>query len=139
MAYPYVKEQQVYNHLGAHAERVLDDSVVDIILDGCARVAGALRGNYNLDEVAANPPREVVRLSLLAIRVICVQRYPEVFRQDWEALDRSLEKQLDAVSLGKRRLDVVAAPEPAKNTGAYVGDQLNETTVERWGGRMGDF
>jgi hypothetical protein len=139
MPYPYVTSLQVRKHLGAHADRVLDDAINEIILDGSAQVAGALRGNYKLDEVALSTPREVVRLTLLAVRVICLQRYPEVFRQDWGPMSMLLEKQLDGVSTGKRRLDVVDSPEPAKNTGAYVGDQLNETTVERWGGRMGDF
>lgn len=150
MAYPYPTLDQVKRRIGeAECNRIFDDNedgiadtliLEDIRADASAKIAGALRGIYDLDAVAADPPREVLRLSLDMCKVYAAQRHPEAVRFDWEPLLKSVDRDLAKIRTGEARLDVVGTPEPAANNGAMLIDISDEgTTQPRWGGRFGDF
>lgn len=110
--------------------------------DSDSYVLGALRGIYDLTVIQASPPNEVKRLSLDAGVMYCAQRHPEYVRRDWEKLKRALDQDLDALRLGKRRLDVVGSPEPAANEGgSVVVPEIDDEEVSRmWDfSETGDF
>lgn len=134
MPYPYITPVQAKLRLGAYQIRALDtpETLAELIADASAQVAGALRSQYPLAAVEANTPREVVRITLDGFVALCRQRYPEVFRTDWEPYARAFRKDLDGLRTGANRLDVEGSPEPAANAGQqseFIPD--NDTSCER--------
>lgn len=121
----------------------VDEAPIAMLQADCdSYVEGALRPVYDLDAVRLAPPHEVKRLSLDCAVMYCAQRHPKYMNRDWERLKASLDKDLDAIRVGKRRLDVVGTPEPgANNGGTVVPGRDDETEAPRmwdWGG-TGDF
>jgi hypothetical protein len=159
MAYPYITREQLILRCGRrYADRVLDEDgdgrwdeeaeepftatkIDEIIADGCAKVAGCLRQHYDLDAVALNPPREVIRLSLDACYILLLKHFPEVFGMDWVEYDRALSRELNAIGAGKQRLDVMGPPEPAGNNGgeAVTGNAEVLEIPMPWANNYGDF
>ncbi len=131
MPYPYISQLELEAAVGAIKLRrgtdddnngVADTEVVQgLIADASAKVAGYLRGIYDLDAVAANTPREVKRLTLQVARAYLYERNPEHYRRDWQPIMEQADKELMALRMGKTRLDVVGTPEPAANTGGANG------------------
>lgn len=119
MPYPYFSSDELQSRLG-HAvfTRALEDpSVVEELRqDASAKLAGVLRINYSLEAVAANTPREVVRIALDIAKVYVMQRYPELFPDTWVAYADQCTKELTALGKGQTQLDVTGTPEPAANT-----------------------
>lgn len=91
------------------------DPVALLIADACSKVAGYLRGLYDLAVIEAAPPHEVVRLTLDVAVAMAAQRHPEVVRVDWVPLMQGAERDLERLRAGKTRLDVMGSPEPAAN------------------------
>lgn len=119
-----------------------DDEPFDaMIQDACAKVAGVLRGIYDLDVVAADPPGEVIRLSLDCFVAMCAMRHPEVMRIDWEPRMKQVDADLKALRRGDTRLDVVGPPEPAANQGgeALSGNPDCPEPKGRFTDNWGDF
>jgi len=132
MAYPYITQQDLEDRVSARVLReVLDDenvglasadSVTRILKDASAKVAGYLRGTYDLTTVASVLPEEVVRLTLDVAVAYLAQRHPEVMRVDWTPLMEQADKELKALRRGDTRLDIEGPPEPPANTGGAVGE-----------------
>lgn len=130
MALPYWSETDLTDRISLEvALSCLDDDNSGTISAGpldrlqkrCdSRIESALRGNYDLDLVRAAPPNQVVELSLDAAVIELAKRHPEYVRRDWADLDEVLERELDKLRSGKRRLDVVGSPEPASNNGGAL-------------------
>jgi Protein of unknown function (DUF1320) len=150
MPYPYVTDDQVRNRLGRDVcARLFDDNedgvadtgvLLELRSDASSVVAGYLRGVYDLDAVAANTPREVIRLTLDVVKVYAAQRYPEVVRYEWEPLDKAARRDLESLRLEKTRLDTKGSPDPPTNVGARVGESLEGDQYRTaWSGRWGDF
>lgn len=154
MAYPYIVQSDLEDRVSATVlRRILDDdnagsakpsAVTRVIADASAKVAGYLRGIYDLDVVAANPPQEVVRLTLDVATAYLFQRFPEYARGDWLALMQQCDVELKALRRGDTRLDVTGPPEPAANTGGDVSqgnpdtfDPSSFTPTFAWG--SGDY
>ena len=151
MAYPYIAQADLEARIGAQRVRdILDDDnngtadpapVARILADASAKVAGVLRGIYDLTVIASAPPEEVKRLALDVAVVYAAQRHPEVVRRDWQPLLKAVTQDLEDLRTGKARLDIVSTPEPAANEGGSVVS----TSVDEDGnpGRvfddMGDF
>lgn len=135
MAYPYITQAILESRVSTEVlRRVLDDDndgaadpdpIGTVIADASAKVAGYLRGIYDLDVVAANPPREVVRLTLDVAVAYLAERHPEAVRKAWLPLMEHAETELKALRKGETRLDVVGPPEPPANVGG--NDQTSDT------------
>lgn len=149
MPYPYVTAEELKRRLGSSlVDRVLDDDgdgfadaevMAEVIADASAKVAGTLRGNYDLDAVAANTPREVKRLTLELAACYIAQRHPEAVRFEWEPRMEQVNRDLKAIRSGENRLDVVGPPEPSANQGAdYFPDPMTNGERTFLDG-MGDF
>ncbi len=135
MAYPYITQAQLEARLSTQTVREItdDDSdgeadpdpVAQLLADASSKVAGYLRGNYDLAAVAANPPHEVVRLTLDVAVAYAAQRHSEYVQKDWQKLMAAAESDLKSLRSGATRLDVIGAPEPPTNVG---GIQVEVTT-----------
>ncbi len=159
MPYPYISNEDVRLRLGApkyhrlfdeDGDGLADDvnssgdtsnTVERIRRDASAKVAGYLRGIYDLDAVATDTPEEVKRLALDVFVAIAAQRHPEVMRVEWKDLLDAVERDLRNLREGKTRLDVMGSPEPARNNGAEVlsGNPRKPDVKPPWGGNFGDF
>lgn len=142
MAYPYIAKVDIVNRLSPQVvQQIYDDqetgsaadaAVSALCADASSKVAGYLRGIYDLDDVANNPPHEVIRLSLDVATAYASQRFPSYVKRDWEKLMKQAEGDLDKLRMGKTRLDVKLTPEPAANEGGLVvsGDINNPDTKD---------
>jgi hypothetical protein len=155
MPYPYITLEEFRLRLGEEVfDRMFRDehvtqiasgnttNPVELLLrDACAKVAGYLRGTYDLDAVAANTPSEVKRLSLEVACAFAGQRHPECVRWEWLPRMQAAESDLKALRKGDTRLDVVGTPEPAANNGAQAlsGNVRRPCPVRTWRGNFGDF
>ena len=151
MTYPYIVQADLEQRISAERlKQIYDDNndgtvdtdpIARLCKDASAKVAGYLRGVYDLAVIAADPPEEVIRLTLDVAVAYAAQRHPEYVKRDWEKLMRAAESDLMRLRKGETRLDVVSTPEPAANEGGSVVS----TTVDADGqpGRifddMGDF
>ena len=96
MAYPYITKADLESRVSStEVRRILDDDsdgsadanpITRVLEDSSAKVAGYLRGIYDLDTIAANPPNEVKRLTLDVAVAYLAQRHPERVRRDWVEL-----------------------------------------------------
>lgn len=106
-------------------------------------VESYLRPIYNLAEVRATPPNEVVELSLDVAEMYCARRHAEYVRRNWREIREAVVADLESIRSGERRLDVVGSPEPAANNGGTVieSDARRDEDVARlWDfGATGDF
>ena len=110
MAYPYIVQSDLEARLGAQRVRdILDDDnngladpapVARILADASAKVAGVLRGIYDLTVIASAPPEEVKRLALDVAVVYAAQRHPEVVRRDWQPLLKAVTQDLEDLRTG---------------------------------------
>jgi phage gp36-like protein len=127
----YITITQLQNRLGAATvRRVLDDDadgVADagplqsLIDDATSKVAGYLVGVYSLAAIAADPPHEVVRLTLDVAVAMCAQRHPEVMRGlDWVELLKAAERDLLSLRKNLTSLDAEGAPNPQSNEGGEL-------------------
>ena len=152
MAYPYITQSDIEDRLSvAVVKQIYDDSnagtasanpISRLIKDASSKVAGYLRGIYDLTLIAASPPNEVIRLTLDVAEALAGKRHPEYVRRDWKVLMELAENELVAIRKGVARLDVVGAPENAANEGGTVrsGDPLNPTPpAKKFANGTGDF
>lgn len=151
MAYPYIVTADLEQRISAERlKQIYDDDnngtadvnpLARLCKDASAKVAGYLRGVYDLATIAAAPPEEVIRLTLDVAEAYAARRHPEYVKRDWEKLMRACEGDLDKLRRGVTRLDVTASPEPGANEGGTV----LSTTVDEDGAParvfddMGDF
>lgn len=149
MPYPYVTVEELRARIGGDLlDRALDDDddgqadvavMQEVIADASAKVAGTLRGNYDLGVVAENTPREVKRLTLELATCYIAQRHPEVVRFDWEPRMKQVNTDLKAIRSGENRLDAAGPPEPSANQGGdYFPDPMTNG-VRVFIDGMGDF
>lgn len=130
MALPYwseddlkdrLSEEVVLNCLDDNNDGVVDQGPLSRLQADCdSYIEGTLRPIYDIDVVRESPPNQVVRLSLDRAIVELAKRHPEYVRRDWEPLDNALERELDAIRSGRKRLDTKLAPEPPANTGGTL-------------------
>jgi phage gp36-like protein len=122
MPYPYIDQEDLSNRISANTvRRIYDDSNVGqaednavqrLIEDSSAKVAGSLRGQYDLGALEASTPNEVKRITLDVAQAYAAQRHPEIVRQPWKELMDAANFDLKQLREGKTRLDVVGTPEP---------------------------
>lgn len=132
MAYPYIVTADLEQRISAERlKQIYDDdnngtadanAVVRLCKDASAKVAGYLRGIYDLTTIAAAPPEEVIRLTLDVAEAYAAKRHPEYVKRDWEKLMRAAESDLGKLRRGETRLDIDGSPEPAKNQGGATYD-----------------
>lgn len=105
-----------------------------LLLDAESYVEGALRGVYDLTTCRTAKPNEILRLCLDAAEMFAAKRHPEYVRRDWIDLKKALDDDLSALRTGKRRLDIITSPEPAKNEGGTVGSGNPESmpVLPKW-------
>jgi phage gp36-like protein len=103
-----------------HDGSVDDEPLARLQADSDSYVNGFLRGIYDLDAVAADPPNEVVRLSLDVAEWMLAKRWPRYVSGDWRQKREDCRLELMDLRMGKTRLDVVGTPEPAANVGGSV-------------------
>jgi phage gp36-like protein len=152
VAYPYITKTDLENRLSAEVlVQICDDNndgtadtgpVARLCADSSSKVAGYLRGTYDLAAVAANPPNEVIRLTLDVAVAYAAQRHGEYVRRDWGPLMKAAEHDLENLRKGLTRLDVIATPEPAGNTGGTVrsgNPLLPEPPPKLFADGTGDF
>lgn len=151
MAYPYITQADLEARISAQRVKdILDDdnsgtadatAVTRILADASAKVAGVLRGIYDLTAVATTTPEEVKRLALDVAVVYAAQRHPEVVRRDWQPLLKAVQYDLESLRTGKTRLDVVSTPEPAANEGGSITSTVvdDDDQPARVFDNMGDF
>lgn len=154
MAYPYIVQADLEARVSPIVvQRILDDTGVGspdasaltrILKDASAKVAGYLRGVYDLTALAAAPPEEVKRLTLDVAEVYLFRRFPEYARGDWAEMLKAVDRELTALRRGDTRLDVAPPADVPSNTGGEVSQgnpsTFSETQFEpvfNWG--TGDF
>jgi hypothetical protein len=129
----YVTEADLVDRIGQQA--VLDmldydrDGVADpgkvlrLLLDAVSYVESFLRTEYRLETLRAMKPapNEVKRLILDRAEAELYCRHAEFARFDGMKAKERCDKELTALSLGHRRLDVDGTPEPAANQGGTTG------------------
>jgi len=130
VAYPYITKADLESRIGADTVRAIfdedrdgdadDDKVTRLLKDASAKVAGYLRGIYPLATIAANPPEEVLRLTLDVAEAYAAKRHSEYVQRDWEKLMLAAERDLKSLRRGETRLDVDGSPEPAANQGGLT-------------------
>lgn len=154
MPYPYVTQKDVEDRISpVVVRRILDDrksgaadpdAVSRVIRDASAKVAGTLRGIYDLDVVASNTPEEVKRLTLDGVHAYLCQRHAEFVKGDWVEMMKLWRADLKDLREGRTRLDVVGPPEPPANVGTEHVDGDPDDFVEddfrtNFTGGFGDF
>jgi phage gp36-like protein len=152
MNYPlFITTADLEDRLGAPmVRRLLDDDadgdadvgpLAALCADATSKVAGYLQGAYNIAAVAANPPREVVRLTLDVAVAMGAQRHPEVMRgHDWVELMKAADRDLTALRKNAVSLDVDGAPNPQANEGGKLFPNPSTEYVYTFGrDGFGDF
>ena len=151
MPYPYITQADLEARLSVEVvKQILDDDndgaadatpVDQLCKDASSKVAGYLRGTYDLDAVATNTPHEVKRLALDVAVAYAAQRHAEYVRRDWQSLMEQVDKELKALRKAETRLDVVGSPEPPANVGgtAESGNPDLPDPGPRFTDNWGDF
>jgi phage gp36-like protein len=140
MAYPYITITDLNNRLGVRdVTRFFDDNVdgvadtgpVNAILaDACSKVAGGLQGVYPLSALAANPPHEVIRLSLDFAEALCLRRHNEIKPGvEWSEIWKTASHDLEQLRKNAVSLDTDASPNPAANEGGELYPDPNTEDV----------
>ena len=142
----YVVQADIEARVSAAVVRqILDDdasgaadaaNVNRVIADAESYVEGFLRGIYDIAALrvqGTGAPNEVKRLCLDVAVSYLYERWPEYIRGNWQELRERARMELKDLRNGVTRLDVVGAPEPARNQGGVVrsGDPDSPTPVAK--------
>lgn len=94
-------------------------AIVRLQKDSTSYVMSFLRVKYDITVITAmdaeDLPNEIVRLALDVAEYYAARRHPEWCRENksWKELKATVDQELAELRDGKRRLDIVASPEPA--------------------------